>query len=236
LCTAAPDDGVIKFWNLSSGECEATIRGHKYNITAILQYSPTQICCSSFDTKIRIWNIDSGVCEKIISTDKLQISLQRLPNGTIASLGSMLIARDSFVLDINVWDISTTSSVMTIQVGNSAYFTRLLIQLSSGELCASTSSGIHMYNYQTGVKIKTIALPSGTDDLYAATILHNQRLCLSTSKASTQKSKSYHLLILNLESEEYEQDIELEGEHSHITQLNDGRLISSCQDILTEWR
>jgi hypothetical protein len=220
LCSSSRDN-TIKFWNLLLCVCEATIVCH--HSSALVQYSSTQLCSCSWENKIQLWNIDSGVCEKIISTDKFQIFLQRLLNGTIASLGCAWTV-DTIDLTISMWDIHTSTCILTIELGKGKHFPSGILQLSSSDLCICTNSGICIYNYQTGVKMKTIALPSGTNALYAAMILHNQRLFISINKTDSQNN--YNLLLgLNVESEEYEQVIEVEAPHSHITQLRDGRLM-----------
>jgi hypothetical protein len=120
---------------------------------------------------------------------------------------------------------------MTIELGKEIYFPHVMVHLDSGDLCICSHRVINIYDYKTGVKIKSIALPLCYLD--SATLLHDNRLCIS---ARTTSLESYRLLILNLESEEYEQEIKLEKPLPHITQLRDGRLISSRENLLTEWK
>jgi hypothetical protein len=218
LCSAA-GDYAIKLWNLSAGQCVMTLEGTSC-ITALVQFSATRVLCASWDNKMRLWDIESGICEKTIQVKQDQLNLQRIPNGFLASLGYAW-SHNGFDLVINVWDIeaATNTRVMTIELGREISFPQAMIQLGSGDLCVCLNSGISIYDYQTGVKIKTIALPSYADRINAVTLLQNQRLCISTHKS---QSHICNLVVLNLESEEYEQNIKLDRAHLHRMEVMPG--------------
>lgn len=69
-------DSTIKVWDLSSGECNRTLRGHSDKVTSILSLSDNELLTGSEDCTIRRWDLFSGK----------ELCLYSAHNNTITSL------------------------------------------------------------------------------------------------------------------------------------------------------
>ena len=71
--------GYMKIWNLSTGVCDMTLRGHTRYITAIVVIDEMRICSCSDDKSIKIWNLETGVCDITV-----QVTSHELTGSTFA--------------------------------------------------------------------------------------------------------------------------------------------------------
>jgi WD40 repeat protein len=139
---------------LSSGECEVTLVGHEHWVTAIVQYSSTQLCSGSYDKTVRLWDIATRVCKKSLKLDGPVVALELLPNGQIACLSLCGL--------LYFWNVDTdflSHAVVIDKIYNSKHINDLhMIQLASGDLCISVNDKITIFDYKTHQKIKTIPI------------------------------------------------------------------------------
>ncbi|KAH6639423.1 WD40-repeat-containing domain protein [Boeremia exigua] len=80
---SASYDHTVKIWDLSTGLCVNTLKGHD-RIPASVDFSPkdpTKLASSSRDKTIRLWDVVSGACLQIINTGKTIYSLEFDPDG-----------------------------------------------------------------------------------------------------------------------------------------------------------
>ena len=79
ICSCS-DDKTIKVWNISTRECERTIKQLKVydRVYSLVVLSDGRICSVSDQGGLRIWNVESGVCEfeTQICTDSLEKVIQ----------------------------------------------------------------------------------------------------------------------------------------------------------------
>ena len=52
-------DGIIKIWDVNTGECLKTLEGHEYSVNSVA-YSPdgTKIVSGSSDDTVKIWGVE----------------------------------------------------------------------------------------------------------------------------------------------------------------------------------
>ena len=67
LSASASDDKTLKVWELSSGKCLKTLKGHG-NYVFCCNFNPQSnlIVSGSFDESVRIWDVRTGKCLKTL--------------------------------------------------------------------------------------------------------------------------------------------------------------------------
>ena len=62
------NDRTIKIWNMSTGECEQTLKGHDGWVTSVcVSLDGSKIISGSVDNTIKIWNMSTGECEQTLN-------------------------------------------------------------------------------------------------------------------------------------------------------------------------
>jgi WD40 repeat protein len=59
-------DRTIKVWDLATGQCLQTLRGHQNNVWSVLFDAKNQLISSSYDHTIKVWDLESGRCIKTL--------------------------------------------------------------------------------------------------------------------------------------------------------------------------
>ena len=67
LLVSASDDKTLKIWELSSGKCLKTLKGHS-NYAFCCNFNPQSnlVVSGSFDESVRIWDVRTGKCLKTL--------------------------------------------------------------------------------------------------------------------------------------------------------------------------
>lgn len=63
------DDGDIHTWDMKTGKCEHTLRGHKRSVEAVatcIVDGKTKLVSASIDKTVRIWDAQTGKCEHVL--------------------------------------------------------------------------------------------------------------------------------------------------------------------------
>lgn len=103
-------DNAVKLWDINSGECLQTLKGHNNWIFAVA-FSPNgqTIASASHDRTVRIWNIKTGKCLHICQGHShLVSSVAFNPDGKTIASGS----QDQTV---RIWDIKTGKCLQVIR-------------------------------------------------------------------------------------------------------------------------
>ena len=99
---------AIHLWDLNSGRCVRTVRGHGPNgfITTDLWLSPDgrRAVSGSWDRTVRVWDMDAGECTHVLASDTEISSVSLSPDG-----GFVLASGDDRT--IRVWDLASGACV-----------------------------------------------------------------------------------------------------------------------------
>ncbi|KAF2476795.1 WD40 repeat-like protein [Lindgomyces ingoldianus] len=56
-------DGTVKIWDVSSGKCLSTLKGHSNPISSVaFSHDSTRLASGSYDRTVKIWDVSSGKC------------------------------------------------------------------------------------------------------------------------------------------------------------------------------
>jgi WD40 repeat protein len=62
-------DGTVKIWDVNSGQCVHTLRGHTGGITSVaFSRDSTWLASASDDETIKIWDVNSGACLRTLKS------------------------------------------------------------------------------------------------------------------------------------------------------------------------
>jgi WD40 repeat protein len=109
ILASGHDDCTVKLWDLSSGQCYQTLRGHT-NAVCSAAFSPDgqTLASGSCDQTIKLWDINTGRCRKSLSGHSSRIwSVAFSPDGRILASGS----DDQTV---KLWDVQTGQCRQTL--------------------------------------------------------------------------------------------------------------------------
>ena len=96
-------DKTIKIWNLSTGRCEFTMRGHNEWVSSV-DCNPDIICSGSWDSTVKIWDQNTKICLSTINFDDAVYCLQLYENSLFVGLKSKII---------ELWDTNNLSKVIS---------------------------------------------------------------------------------------------------------------------------
>ncbi len=83
------NDGTIKIWNYSTGQCLQTLKGDNCSVNCLAIVGEKFIISGSSDHTIRCWDSMTGQCLQILKGHKDTIThLKTLSNGLVVSVGS----------------------------------------------------------------------------------------------------------------------------------------------------
>jgi WD40 repeat protein len=71
--TSGSGDNTVRVWDVSSGSCRLTLKGHTGRISCLTSYVSTLVSGSK-DGTIRLWNLRTGLCERLLSRENNGIS------------------------------------------------------------------------------------------------------------------------------------------------------------------
>ena len=88
-------------WNLASGRCEHTLKGHKYQVEAVaVTPDGSHAVSASDDRTLRVWNLASGRCEHTLKGHK-----HRVTAVAVTPDGSRAVSAASNDGTLRVWNL-----------------------------------------------------------------------------------------------------------------------------------
>lgn len=142
---------TIKLWNINSGECINTLRGHTSSVNSIvLTPDKKTLISGSSDKTIKLWDIKSGKCIKTLSGHTNWINeLAVTPDGN-----SILSIMDKDKT-IKLWDIKSGKCIKAF-FGHTDWINELAITPDGNKLISRDSDLIKIWDIKSGKCIKTL--------------------------------------------------------------------------------
>lgn len=147
-------DGIIRLWNLKSGQCFKTFSGHVGGVNALVfSRNGKQIISGSEDNLIKIWDTKSGECVRTLAGHKYGITSLSIDNR-----GNKLASATGYADgEVKIWNINTGKCLKTIKHSPGAGAKNVVFS-PEGKLLAvgGYSHSIKVYSVATGDSILTI--------------------------------------------------------------------------------
>jgi len=132
-------DQTARLWDVATGKCRKTFRGHVDSVNSIVfQPTTTNVCTGSGDKTVSLWDIRSGLCiQTFYGHDNAVLSC------TFSHNGDSIASSDSDGV-IKVWDVRMVSERLAINNGKpSAPINDVKFDRSGTQLVAASDSSKH---------------------------------------------------------------------------------------------
>ncbi|XP_046840183.1 uncharacterized protein LOC124434340 isoform X2 [Xenia sp. Carnegie-2017] len=93
-------DKTVKVWDLKTGECRLTMRGHTAAVLCV-QFDEQKIVSGSYDKKIKVWDLHEGTCLMTLDGHQDAVTCLNLTHD------GMKIITGSLDYSLKFWDLCT---------------------------------------------------------------------------------------------------------------------------------
>jgi len=146
MAVSASHEKTIKLWNLDTGECLATLKGHADEVNSVqLTQDGRHAISSSNDKTVKIWDVETCACVGTLEGHQNHVySVAISPDGE-------LVASAGFAdQTVRLWDWKSGACLQVIEHERSSPYS-VAFSPDGSRLLVSTTSRIHVYHL-TGVR------------------------------------------------------------------------------------
>lgn len=146
LLISGSTDHTLKRWNMNTGECELTYRGHSAGVKCVAMDRRTGVVVSgSSDSEIRIWDLASGECQSTLIGHTAAVSCLQL------DATKQLLVSGGGDRTVRVWDLTSRTCKRVLE---HSQMVRSL-QFDSRKLVSASYDGqVIVRNLATGEEIQ----------------------------------------------------------------------------------
>ena len=107
---SASEDGTVRVWSATTGECERTLAGHTHRVVSAASYCPAgqKIVSASMDTTVRIWSAVTGECEQTLTGHTRSV------NSAVFAPDGLKVASASSDGSVRIWSVLTGECQQTL--------------------------------------------------------------------------------------------------------------------------
>ncbi|SCO92770.1 related to WD40-repeat protein (notchless protein) [Fusarium oxysporum] len=144
LITSGSDDGIVKIWNIETGEEERTLECHMDSVTSVF------IASGSYDKTVKIWNVATGKEEWTLEGHVRPVT------SVVFSKDGKLIASGSDGGTIKIWNMETGEEERTLECHTD--WVSSVVFSNDDKLIASGSydKTVKIWNVATGEEERTL--------------------------------------------------------------------------------
>jgi len=168
--------GDIHTWDMKTGKCEHTLRGHKQSVEAVstcIVDGKTKLVSASNDQTVRIWDAETGICERVLSGH--EDSVMSVASFTIGSQVKIVSGSQDGV--VRVWDVhsgecehilqgpESTNCMLAPAILNGEL--KLLVGFQSRFTNAKNGELLTIWNLQTGKSEHSIPTAKRFDSVFS---------------------------------------------------------------------
>jgi len=151
MIVSGSDDYTIKSWDIETGECLNTFKGHCGSINTLAITSDSQtIISGSDDYTIKLWDIETGKCFNTFTEHTNEImNLQLTPNGKHI----IVVSKKNI---IKILDVKNGKCLKRIDDYNSSDFLLTINSDGNVTIAKENDQTIDIFDLYTGLKLYTI--------------------------------------------------------------------------------
>lgn len=213
-CISGSEDGKVRIWNLTTGECDMEFKGHRKCVTCIAALGEERYISGSLDGVVRVWNLSSKVCEKVLDERASPVhSVAVVRTYTDASASS---TSPSGAWTKSIWDFRTGTCLAALCCADSSRSQELSIRKQCEEVLGTKCISGHedktlrVWNLCNGMLERVL---DGHDSSVHSVVALNVQQCLSASNDKTVR-------VWNLKA----------GTCEKVLEHSDGLLCTECVD------
>jgi len=106
LFAATGGTNLIQIFDLSTGEIVSTLKGHTDQVESFGFQTDALLVSTSNDNTVRVWNTNTGTL----------LRTSRIPNGSIAANGSVVLVQAEEPGILEVWDVRTGTRIKNFRL------------------------------------------------------------------------------------------------------------------------
>ena len=169
-------DSNIKVWDLESGKCIQTLKGHTSAVKCGKVYDRNKLISCSDDETIKIWDLEDGQCLKTLLGHSGYVNW-------LVILEEKLLASCSHDTSIKIWNLESGSCITTLE-GHTEAVWRIKSISNKQLISCSSDKTLKIWDWTVDKCLKTL---TGHDDrVYDIIMLLGERIA-SCSKDETIK-------------------------------------------------
>lgn len=175
-------DKTIKLYDVNTGQCEKTLKGHGSIVFSIELMSEHELASGSADKTIKVWNLKSGQCIQTLRGHEFDVlCLRKMPLNLLAS--------GSGDTTIKIWSLDKSVCIKTLY-GHQDCVNYLDVLPDGNLLSCSTDKTIKMWDLENGECVMTLKEHRGA--VFCLQIISNE-LIASGSADETIKIWSLNI-------------------------------------------
>uniref|UniRef100_A0A8C7DUH3 WDR5-like beta-propeller domain-containing protein n=1 Tax=Oncorhynchus kisutch TaxID=8019 RepID=A0A8C7DUH3_ONCKI len=151
LLVSASDDKTLKIWDVSSGKCLKTLKGHS-NYVFCCNFNPQSnlIVSGSFDESVRIWDVKTGKCLKTLPAHSDPVSAVHFNRD-----GSLIVS-SSYDGLCRIWDTASGQCLKTLIDDDNPPVSFVKFSPNGKYILAATlDNTLKLWDYSKGKCLKT---------------------------------------------------------------------------------
>jgi hypothetical protein len=180
------NDGILRIWDVETGEQTAELTGHQGAIAAVAQTLDGQkAITASWDQTVRVWDLTTGTTERVLRGHTEVVTCV-----AVAADGLTLVSgsRDRTV---RLWDLSRDEAITTF-AEHDASVEAIAISPDNPPVLASSDARGAVQIWHLGTRERLRAMPSHAASVHALAFCPHQPAVITGSWDMTIKSRHLH--------------------------------------------
>jgi WD40 repeat protein len=168
LVVSGSYEGVLRVWDVESGQALQVLEGHPSGVTALAVLEGRRVVSASNDGTLRVWDLESGKTIQVLEGHSSRVD-------AVAVLDSRRVVSGSFDRTLRVWDWESGKTLQVLEGHPSGV--DAVAALDSHRVVSVSHGTLHVWDVENGEAVQTLEAHSFGAD--AVTVLDSRRVVVS---------------------------------------------------------